>query len=126
MNKSDDMRQSSAAEEREIDTVLGLASRPVPPAGAMERLMARAAAEPQGVAVIPFSPRASVRRNRLRYAAALPLAASLALGFYLGAKGTLDFLLPSAITGDTALYDDAPDELGGVGEANAYAEESLS
>jgi hypothetical protein len=67
-----------------------------------------------------------VRRGPLRYAAALPLAASLALGVYLGAQGALDFMLPTAITGGVALNDDAPDELGGVGEADAYAEESLS
>ena len=61
-----------------------------------------------------------------RYAAALPLAASLALGMFLGAKGTLDFMMPTAITGSLAQVDDMPDELGGVGEAAAYAEESRS
>jgi hypothetical protein len=67
-----------------------------------------------------------VSPGRLRYAAALPLAASLALGVYLGARGTLDFMMPSAITGSVAQTEDVPDELGGVGEADAYAEESLS
>ena len=54
------------------------------------------------------------------------MAASLALGIYLGAKGSLDFMLPSAITGGVALNDDPPDDLGGVGEADIYAEESLT
>ena len=117
-----------AAEAREIDAVLSLASVPPRAEGAADRLMARIAAEPQESKVVAFAPRRTApARNALRYAAALPLAASLALGVYLGAKGTLDFMLPSAITGSVALNDDAPDDdLGGVGEANAYAEESLS
>jgi hypothetical protein len=92
----------------------------------MERLMARVAVEPQVARVIAMPQRAAVRRSPFRYAAALPLAASLALGVYLGAQGTLDFMLPSAITGDVAQYEEEPDELGGVGEADAYAEENLS
>ena len=95
----------------------------------MARLMARIEREPQETAVVAFAPRAAAPRRRgllWRTAAALPLAASLALGIYLGAKGTLDFMLPTAITGGVALNDDAPDDLGGVGEADAYAEESLT
>ncbi len=116
-----------AAEAREIDAVLSLASSPGLPEGAPGRLMARIAKEPQENTVVAFAPRrAAPARSPLRYAAALPLAASLALGIYLGAKGTLDFMLPSAITGDVALIEDAPDDLGGVGEADAYAEENLS
>ena len=117
-----------AAEAREIDAVLSLASVPPLPEGAAGRLMARIAAEPQENKVVALAPRREApRMSPWRYAAALPLAASLALGVYLGAKGTLDFMLPSSITGSVALNDDAPDDdLGGVGEANAYAEESLS
>ena len=116
-----------AAEAREIDAVLSLASSPALPEGAAARLMARIAMEPQENKVVAFAPRrAAAPRSALRYAAALPLAASLALGIYLGAKGTLDFMLPSAITGDVALSEEAPDDLGGVGEADAYAEENLS
>jgi hypothetical protein len=110
--------------EREIDKVLGLASTPELPQGAAARLMARIAAEKQQVLVIPLAPRLPVRRSPLRYAAALPLAASLALGVYLGAKGSLDFMLPTVITGVQA--DEVLDELGGVGEAEDYAGESLS
>jgi hypothetical protein len=128
MNNGKDMRPDPLPPEEslEIDKVLRLASGPSVPAGAMERLMARVAAEPQAARVITMPRRAAVRRSPLRYAAALPLAASLALGIYLGARGTLDFMLPAAITDDVAQYDDEPDELGGVGEADAYAEESLS
>lgn len=123
MNDGKDMRPE---DEREIEKVLGLASSPELPEGAAARLMARIAEEPQAARVIPFAPRAPVRRSPLRYAAALPLAASLALGVYLGAKGTLDFMLPTAITGGVALNEEVPDDLGGVGEADAYAEESFS
>lgn len=118
--------QESAAEAREIDTVLSRASVPPIPQEAVSRLMSRIAAEPQDTRLVPFRPRQSAsRRSLFRLAAALPLAASLALGVYLGAKGTLDFMLPSAITG-VALSDDEPDDLGGVGEADDYAAESLS
>jgi hypothetical protein len=92
----------------------------------MDLLLARIAEEPQEARVIPLPQRAARRPGLFRYAAALPLAASLALGVYLGAKGTLDFMLPTAITGSMALNEDVPDDLGGVGEAEAYAEESQS
>jgi len=128
MNNGKDMRPDplSPEEAREVDKVLRLASDPAIPVGAMERLMARVAAEPLDARVIAMPQRAPVRRSPLRYAAALPLAASLALGVYLGAQGTLDFMLPSVITDDVAQYEEEPDELGGVGEADAYAEENLS
>lgn len=126
MNNGNDMRRESAGDDAEVDKLLGLASRPVLPPGAMERLTARVAVEPQTARVIALPQRAPVRRNPLRYAAALPLAASLLLGVYLGAAGSLDFMFPSAITGELVFDDGAPDELGGVGEADAYAEESFS
>jgi hypothetical protein len=128
MNNGKDMPRDplSAEEERDAEKLLRLASDPDVPEGAMARLMARIAEEPQQARVIALPQRAAVRRSPLRYAAALPLAASLALGVYLGAQGALDFMLPTAITGGVALIEEAPDELGGVGEADAYAEESLS
>ena len=125
----DTARAAQAGEEADFRAVLALASDPPPAEGAMARLMARIEREPQESAVVAFAPRAAAPRRRSllwRTAAALPLAASLALGVYLGAKGTLDFMLPTAITGGVALNDDAPDDLGGMGEADAYAEESLT
>ncbi len=116
----------AAVEARDIAAVLSFASDPPLPEGAKARLMARIAEQPQEARVVPLPQRASLRRSPFRYAAALPLAASLALGIYLGAKGTLDFMLPTAITGSVAINDDMPDELGGVGEADAYAQENLS
>lgn len=105
-----------------IDRVLGLATVPELPPGAAQRLMARIEADK----VVQFQPRSPARRKIFRYAAALPLAASLALGIYLGARGTLDFALPAAVTGDVASNDDTPDDLSGVSEAEQYAEDNLS
>lgn len=124
MNDGNDMRRDSTPDEdeREAGRLLRLASDPALPEGATARLMARIAQERQVSNAVALPP----RRNALRYAAALPLAASLALGVYLGAQGTLDFMLPGAITGGVAQYDDVPDDLGGVGEADAFAEESFS
>ena len=117
----------AAAEAREIDALLSLASRPPSGDAAMARLMARIDAEAREEKVIAFTAlRRPPRPSIFRLAAALPLAASLALGVYFGARGSLDFLLPSALTGGVALSDVPPDDLGGVGEADAYAEESLS
>ena len=67
-----------AAEAREIDAVLSLASVPPLPEGAAGRLMARIAAEPQENKVVALAPRREApRMSPWRYAAALPLAASL-------------------------------------------------
>ncbi len=120
------VRGETAAETGEIDIVLARASVPPIPAGAVHSLLARIADEPQQAAVLPFQPRGQApRRSLLRYATALPLAASLALGVYLGARGTLDFMMPAAITG-VVLNEEAIDDLGGVSEADDYAAETLS
>ena len=103
--------------EQELRRILSRASSPQPPPEAMARLMARIAAEPQAGKVVAFAP----RPRRVGWSlAALPLAASLLLGVYLGAKGQLDFMLPAAITGGVALGEDAIiDDLGGMGDAAA-------
>jgi hypothetical protein len=113
------------AEACAIDGILSLASQPELPEGAMTRLMARIEQRPSAD-VILFRPRPRATGSYFRYAAALPLAASLALGIYLGAMGSLDFMLPVSLTGDLASTEDPADDLGGVGEADAYAEENLT
>lgn len=103
--------------EADLRRILSLASDPEPPHGAMARLLARAAAEPQAGRVVAFAPRP--RRSGWALAA-LPLAASLMLGIYLGARGQLDFMLPARITGGVALGEDPViDDLGGMGDAVA-------
>ena len=120
-------QDNNRSEDREMRAVLAHASQPSLPAGAADRLMARLAAEPQQAKVIAFVPRPRPRPRGgvWRYAAAVPLAASLALGIWLGANGKMDFMMPKAVTGGVALNDDTPvDDLGGVGDA--YAEEGTT
>ena len=106
------------SDDRELRAVLGHASTPGLPPGAMDRLAARIAAEPQEAKVVSFTPRPRAAPSFWRYMAAVPLAASLALGLWLGANGKMDFVMPSAVTGGVALNDDAPvDDLGGIGDA---------
>ena len=114
-----------AGNARAVDRILAMASKPAVPDEAMARLLDCIAVQPQ-VLVIPFRPAVRRRTGVFRYAAAIPLAASLALGIYLGAQGSLDFMLPVSITGNVAAIEDATDDLGGVGEADAYAEETFT
>lgn len=128
MNAED--KKMTARDEAELRRIVAFASEPEVPAGAQERLMARIAsisAEelPDGNVEL-FRPRASRRSSVFRYAAALPLAASLALGVYLGAAGSVDFALPTLVTGDVATNLDADEDLNGVSEAEQYSEENLS
>lgn len=110
-------RPASEPGEDEFRRILSLASDPKPPAEAMARLMARVAVEPQQGLVVAL-PRA--RRRGGWALAALPLAASLLLGVYLGVMGQLDFMLPTVITDGIARGEDAIiDDLGGMGDAAA-------
>lgn len=113
---------AAVREAREIDLVLGLASTPVVPAGAADRLLARIRV-PEAE-IVPFRPKRKAPRSFLPYAAALPLAASLALGIYLGAAGRMDVVLPATLTDTASISDESFDDLGGIGDADAYAEES--
>lgn len=109
-------------EDGEMRRVLALASRPSAPPDAAARLMARIAREEQASGPVRLPPSRAAWRL-----AALPLAASLALGVVLGAQGRLDFILPAAITDAEAASDDVPlDDLGGMGEADDAAGENLS
>ena len=122
-------QDNNRSDDREIEAVLARASAPQLPEGSAARLMARIALEPQEqlppTRATPAARPAAPRRGIWRLAAAVPLAASLALGIWLGANGRMDFMLPTAVTGGVALNDDTPvDDLGGVGDA--YAEEGTT
>jgi len=118
-------QDNNRSDDREIDAVLARAATPALPGGAVDRLMARIAAEPQERRIVQFGPRPPAKRPFWRLAAAVPLAASLALGIWLGANGKMDFMMPNAVTGGVALNDDTTvDDLGGVGDA--YAEEGTT
>ncbi len=98
---------------RLIDQLLDLAAAPSLAAGLEGRLISS------------ITRRAAPARFSLRWSAALPLAASFALGIYLGAMGTLDDLLPSVVSDDAIVEDDDSD-VSGVTEATDYSGEQLS
>ncbi len=98
-------------EARFIDRLLDLAGTPTLAAGLESRLMARIG-------------RGAPARFRLGWTAALPLAASLALGIYLGAMGALDSLLPAVVTDEIASREE--DDSSGVTEAIDYSGDQIS
>lgn len=98
LGAADPVLTTSLNEARTMDSVLKRASHPAAPAGAAERLVARVDALPGKVVPIarPAQARAPTRRAALprRLAVLSALAASLALGLYLGASGRGDWLTP--------------------------------
>ena len=91
---------------RNMDMVLAQASRPVAPPGTAERLIARV---DDGRSVVQFAQRAQARhagRAALpgRLAAMIALAASLALGLYLGASGQTDWLTSPLLAEESPEY----------------------
>lgn len=110
------------AEALEIDRVLAQATPPQAPAGAKARLLARLAETPQQVNVVTLGPaRAKPRSSVWSWGTAAALAASFAVGIFLG--NTTNFANfrtdsdvveiddPIVLTG----IDDAPDLLEGGG-----------
>ncbi|MFT3989759.1 hypothetical protein [Aestuariivirga sp.] len=96
-----------AEDARRMDQILALATRPMPSADFEDRLMARI--EEPSAAIVPLpGKRTQVPEQgwSLGWIATIPLAASLALGIYFGAHGTLDRLFPSLVTGNVASADD--------------------
>lgn len=127
MNKDHEMMT-----DKELDTLLAHASRPELPAGARQRLLDRVGAEgmPAASNVIPFrrpvqTPAAAPVRSRLGWLASLPLAASLALGIYLGAGGTFAGLLPTTAY-DIIAGGSADDSITGIEDVESYTEDDLS
>ncbi len=112
----DDLGEAAA-----IDRILDLASAPPVPAGLESRLLSRLSKDVRST-VVPFA-RPAPKPARSWPWAAVPLAASLALGIYLGAAGDLDGILPQAVTGDLAAGDDDPS---GVDAATDYSGDVLS
>jgi hypothetical protein len=112
-----------AEDARAIDMALEAASKPELPADAVERLLARLEGEAR---ILTLPSRRAAPGQVLRWTAALPLAASLALGIYLGAMGALDGFLPETVTGELAAGDEDNADLSGVSEAEDFAEEDVS
>ncbi len=106
---------------RRIDRLLDLSRPPAIPVEAVNRVMA-SISKTQVHSARPVVK----RRFPLVWGAALPLAASLALGIYLGAMGPFDGLLPEALTGGLASGDDDDSDISGVTEATDYSGDQLS
>ena len=116
--------------DRELDALLAHATVPVLPEGARQRLLDRAGRGGDAAAsnVIPFRRPVSApvhAPSRLGWLAGLPLAASLALGIYLGAGGTFDGLLP-ATAYDIIAGGSTDDTITGIEDVESYTEDSLS
>lgn len=111
-----------------VDDVLARATQPEVPEGARQRLAERLSAATGPVRVYRRDESREGGSWSLSWLAGLPLAASLALGIYLGAGGTLDSILPSAITGATVTADsgDDPGDFSGISDAETDAAGSLS
>ncbi len=111
-----------------VDELLARATQPELPEGARQRLAERLAAAAGPARVYRRDEGRDGGSWSLSWRAGLPLAASLALGIYLGAGGTLDSILPSAITGTAVTADsgDDPGDFSGISDAETDAAGSLS
>jgi hypothetical protein len=103
----------SESDARLVDRLLALLPTPVAPAQNPRQLLSRAAYSPQRDATL-HPHRRSMPKLMQEWPAALALAASLAVGVWLGAAGVADDLLPSLLAGpvdiDTVALD-PPDNL---------------
>lgn len=112
--------------DKELDALLAHASMPPLPAGARERVMERVAREAAAPNVIVFPRRAPVPQPaRLGWLAGLPLAASLALGIYLGSGGTFGNVLPSTAY-EILAGGSSDDSITGIEDIESYTEDDLS
>jgi hypothetical protein len=113
-------------EAAEIDKVLALATRPRVGASAVTSILAQVAGDPAATSsVVLLRPRSS-RVNISRWFAAVPIAASLALGFYVGSTGSLDALLPASLVGEAVAAGEDPGDLSGVSDIEALAEDGVT
>ena len=108
--------------DQALEKLLKRATDPAIPEGAQARLMAAIRAAEQHSNVVPFQPRAGLQR----WAVGLPLAASLALGIYVGSQGLLDNYFPDSVI-DAALADTSePAPSSGLDDAESYEEGELT
>jgi hypothetical protein len=108
--------------DNEMDKILKAARRPELPKGFAERLQAKLEAErPSNVIAFPMR-KPPEQQSRRIWLSAIPLAASLAVGLYLGAMGSL----PASF--DPALVSDASDQNFGSGfeDTEAFVNGDLS
>lgn len=105
--------------DHELDRLLALASKPASPHGAEDRLMAKISLEN----VVAFGPKPRKVQSTISWIAALPLAASLAFGIWLGAAGIGTEILPESLGGDAVAAADV-DVISGIDEAETLAEDN--
>ncbi len=105
--------------DQELDRLLALASKPAPPRGAEDRLMAKI--NPENV--VAFRLKQKKAQSAISWIAALPLAASLAFGIWLGAAGIGTDILPESLGGDAVAAADV-DVFTGIEEAETLAEDN--
>ena len=105
-----------------LDRLLKRATDPAIPEGAEARLMTAIRVTEQYLNVVQLQPRPRIQR----WAVSLPLAASLVLGIYLGARGTLDNYMPDSIIGETLADTLDSEPTSGLDDAESYAEGDLT
>jgi hypothetical protein len=109
-----DGKQMDAA----LEGLLKRASDPAIPEGAEARLMAAVRLAEQQTNVVKFQPRPKIHG----WAVGLPLAASLALGIYLGSRDTFEAYFPDSMTGEAAADLSDSTLSTGLDDAESYAE----
>lgn len=116
------------SEASQIDRVLLAAKAPAGERKSLDAILAAVASEaPRQDNVVLLRPRASHRATvPLRRFAAVPLAASLALGIYVGSTGSLDAFLPGSVTGETLAAGEDPGDLSGISDIEAMTEDGVS
>ncbi len=108
----------------ELDALLAHASKPPLPLGAKSRLLARLAKEDAAGKIVPVR-QSEASGSRLGWLAGLPLAASLALGIYLGAGGGAESYLPS-VAYDLLAGSTGSEPLTGIDEVESINEDDLT
>jgi hypothetical protein len=114
--------------DTELDALLAHASAPPLPLGAKQRLMAKLShVEGAGAAhstVVPLR-RPEKVASRLGWLAGLPLAASLALGIYLGSGDNLETYLPPAAY-ELLAGANADEPLTGIEDVEGFSEDDIT
>jgi hypothetical protein len=108
--------------DKALEMLLQRASQPDIPPGTQARLMDVIRATPQQSNVVELQP----RRQLNRWAIALPLAASLLLGIYLGTNDTFDSYLPDGVTGSTLAGATDSDISSGLDDVENYSDGELT
>lgn len=108
--------------EAALERLLKRATAPEVPEGAEARVMAAIRAATPQPNVVPFPQRSKFQG----WVVGVPLAASLVLGMYFGAQGTLDNYLPEGIVADSLADASEPTPSTGLDDAESYVEGDLT